>query len=58
MKVKRFEYERTCSRCDGSGIDQDSPDCVCDCCEDGLETLLLTEAEATEYEGARKKAKP
>lgn len=55
MKPKKFEYEQTCSRCDGSGTDPDMPDCVCDCCENGLEILNLTEAEAVEYPNARKR---
>lgn len=51
----RYEYTQTCSRCDGTGIDPDMSDCACDCCEDGLETLLLTETEAQQYPAARKK---
>ena len=54
MKAQKFKYEQSCSRCDGTAIDPDSPDCVCDCCVDGVEELELTEAEAVNYPDARR----
>jgi len=54
-KPPTFEYERVCSRCDGTGLDPEIADCVCDCCVDGLEILELTEAEAVNYPGCRKR---
>lgn len=27
-----------CSRCGGSGVDPDLPDCHCDCCVEGMES--------------------
>lgn len=53
--VLRHEYEQPCSRCDGTGIDPEIAQCVCDCCVDGVETLTLTEEEAVEYPNARRK---
>lgn len=54
-KPKTFKYERTCSRCDGSGDDPEISNCVCDCCDGtGNETLDLTEAEAANYPGVRR----
>ena len=50
-----YEYNQTCSRCDGSGVDPDMPDCACDCCENGIETLLLTVTESINYPNARRK---
>lgn len=55
--TKRYEYTRVCSRCDGEGIDPELPDCVCDCCENGVEELLLTEAEALLYPGVQRRDK-
>ena len=54
MAEKRYTYTRVCGRCDGTGVDPDSPDCACDCCESGTETLELTEAESVRYPGAVK----
>lgn len=54
-KPKRFEYEQTCSRCDGTGTDPEMPDCACDVCENGIETLTLTEAEAVSYPNAKRR---
>lgn len=55
MAEKRFFYDRTCSRCDGSGDDPEIADCRCDCCAStGTEVLELTEREAMSYPGATK----
>ena len=53
-KAKRFTYEQTCSRCGGTGDDPEIADCACDCCENGIEKLELTEAEAVNYPNAKR----
>jgi DnaJ-class molecular chaperone len=56
MKVKRFEYEQMCSRCNGSGEDPVISNCVCDCCDGtGMETLTLTPEEAAHYPNVSRK---
>ena len=47
-------YQQPCSRCGGSGDDPDAAECVCDCCVGGVETLLLTEADARSYPNAKR----
>ena len=53
-KEKTFKYERTCSRCGGTGDDPEIADCACDCCEDGKETLTNAQAEALNYPGVKR----
>lgn len=53
-KAKKFKYVQTCSRCGGSGLDPEIANCTCDCCDDGVETLTLTEEEAKNYPNAER----
>lgn len=53
--TQRYDYCQECSRCGGTGTDPEDPEdpsCVCDVCEDGIETLSLTEDEAQRYPNA------
>lgn len=50
--TQRYDYCQECSRCGGTGTDPEDPSCVCDVCEDGIETLSLTEDEAQRYPNA------
>ena len=54
-KERTYKYEQPCSRCDGSGIDPEMSDCICDCCENGKEILTLTEAEAKNHPNAERR---